>query len=144
MPAICTRDMRLEYEYEADHRDQPEQARPVQASAIRLVEAGFEVTLVEREKFPRHKLCGEFISPECLLHFEDLGVRERNARPRWASILRKHVFYEPWAEALKVSKYMVQRTGGAALSLSRAEIGLQADGTGERPLERTVLEKHER
>ena len=34
----------------------------------------FEVTLIEREKFPRHKLCGEFISPECLMHFAELGV----------------------------------------------------------------------
>ena len=34
-------------------------------AAIRLAQNGFGVTLVEREKFPRQKLCGEFISPEC-------------------------------------------------------------------------------
>ncbi|NOT46704.1 MAG: NAD(P)/FAD-dependent oxidoreductase [Acidobacteria bacterium] len=44
------------------------------SAAIRLADRGFEVTLIEREKFPRHKLCGEFISPECLTHFAELGV----------------------------------------------------------------------
>ncbi len=44
--------------------------------AIRLVRKGFDVVLVEREQFPRHKLCGEFISPECLEHFRDLDVSE--------------------------------------------------------------------
>src|SRR5687767_7519136 len=52
-------------------------AGPAGASlAIRLAASGFEVTLVEREKFPRHKLCGEFVSPECLDHFAELGVLE--------------------------------------------------------------------
>ena len=44
--------------------------------AIRLAAAGHGVTLVEKERFPREKLCGEFISPECFEHFEELGVRE--------------------------------------------------------------------
>src|SRR6476620_2062008 len=50
-------------------------AGPAGASAaIRLAQTGFQVTLVEREKFPREKLCGEFISPECFAHFRALGV----------------------------------------------------------------------
>ena len=44
--------------------------------AIRLAAAGREVVLVERDRFPRHKLCGEFISPECFGHFAELGVLE--------------------------------------------------------------------
>ena len=45
-------------------------AGPAGASlAIRLAQKGFEVVLIEREKFPRQKLCGEFISPECLASF---------------------------------------------------------------------------
>ena len=44
------------------------------AAAIRLVLAGKRVVLIEKEKFPRHKLCGEFISPECLTNFDELGV----------------------------------------------------------------------
>ena len=42
--------------------------------AIRLALRGSKVTLIERDRFPREKLCGEFISPECFRHFEDLGV----------------------------------------------------------------------
>ncbi|MBK9163359.1 MAG: FAD-dependent monooxygenase [Acidobacteria bacterium] len=44
--------------------------------AIRLASAGREVVLIERDRFPRHKLCGEFISPECFGHFAELGVLE--------------------------------------------------------------------
>ena len=34
------------------------------ATAIRLADAGLSVLLVEQKKFPRNKLCGEFVSPE--------------------------------------------------------------------------------
>ena len=52
-------------------------AGPAGASAaIRLANAGRRVLLVEKEKFPRAKLCGEFISPECLEHFRELEVLE--------------------------------------------------------------------
>ena len=52
-------------------------AGPAGASAaIHLAQKGFRITLIERERFPRHKLCGEFITPECLRHFRELGVFE--------------------------------------------------------------------
>ena len=35
------------------------------SAAIRLAAGGLNVLLVEQKKFPRPKLCGEFISPEC-------------------------------------------------------------------------------
>jgi flavin-dependent dehydrogenase len=44
------------------------------SAAIRLARNGLRVLLVEQKKFPRAKLCGEFISPECQRHFENLGV----------------------------------------------------------------------
>lgn len=43
--------------------------------AIRLAQKGLDVTIVEKDRFPREKLCGEFISPECLRHFESIGVK---------------------------------------------------------------------
>ena len=50
---------------------------PAGASAgVHLATRGARVLLLEREKFPRAKLCGEFISPECLEHFARLGVLE--------------------------------------------------------------------
>src|SRR5215212_3082114 len=47
------------------------------SAAIHLASRGARVLLAERERFPREKLCGEFISPECLGHFARLGVIER-------------------------------------------------------------------
>jgi flavin-dependent dehydrogenase len=44
------------------------------SAAIHLARGGLRVLLVEQKKFPRAKLCGEFISPECQAHFEKLGV----------------------------------------------------------------------
>jgi flavin-dependent dehydrogenase len=44
------------------------------SAAIHLGARGVRVLLVEQKKFPRAKLCGEFISPECQDHFEKLGV----------------------------------------------------------------------
>src|SRR5688500_703104 len=47
------------------------------SAAIDLASAGARVLVAERESFPREKLCGEFISPECLAHFGRLGVLGR-------------------------------------------------------------------
>ncbi len=40
-----------------------------------LAQAGRRVLLLEKSRFPRQKLCGEFITPECLNVFDRLGVR---------------------------------------------------------------------
>ena len=47
------------------------------SAAIHLAARGARVLVAEQKKFPREKLCGEFISPECLEHFARLGVLER-------------------------------------------------------------------
>ena len=44
------------------------------SAAIHLAKNNLRVLLVEKKTFPRIKLCGEFISPECIDHFEELGV----------------------------------------------------------------------
>jgi menaquinone-9 beta-reductase len=44
--------------------------------ALRLARAGWSVTLIDRQRFPRPKPCGEFLSPECLPLLEDVGLRE--------------------------------------------------------------------
>jgi menaquinone-9 beta-reductase len=44
------------------------------SAAIHLASHDLKVLLLEQKKFPREKLCGEFISPECLSHFKMLGV----------------------------------------------------------------------
>ncbi|HYE15056.1 MAG TPA: FAD-dependent monooxygenase, partial [Pyrinomonadaceae bacterium] len=66
---------------------------PAGASAgVRLASAGARVLLAEQRRFPRPKLCGEFISPECLAHFARLGVAESMAEARGAEVFET-VFY---------------------------------------------------
>jgi flavin-dependent dehydrogenase len=44
------------------------------ASAIALARKGRQVTLIEREPTPRHKVCGEFLSGEALEDLRALGI----------------------------------------------------------------------
>jgi flavin-dependent dehydrogenase len=44
--------------------------------AADLARRGFAVTIADKKDFPRHKACGEFLSPECRPILRDLGVDE--------------------------------------------------------------------
>lgn len=92
------------------------------SAAIHLARAGASVLLVEQKRFPREKLCGEFISPECIGHFRRLGVLERMIRAGGAE-LTETVFYSERGRKVSVpSAWFNQEHGGAALGLSRAEM----------------------
>lgn len=43
------------------------------AAAITLAQQGWQVALIEAKIYPHHKVCGEFLSPECALLFEALA-----------------------------------------------------------------------
>ncbi|HUR99624.1 MAG TPA: NAD(P)/FAD-dependent oxidoreductase [Pyrinomonadaceae bacterium] len=88
--------------------------------AIRLAQSGFETVLVEKEKFPRQKLCGEFISPECFSHFESLGVLE-NMFDAGGDRITETRFFETRGRSVVVPTSWFGR-GDFALSLSRAEM----------------------
>ena len=90
------------------------------SAAIHLATRGARVLLLEQKKFPRPKLCGEFISPECGAHFERLGVAEAMfaAKP---SQLTDTVFYSRSGRSVRVPSSWFQ-AGGVALGLSRAEM----------------------
>ncbi|NNE33750.1 MAG: NAD(P)/FAD-dependent oxidoreductase [Rhodothermales bacterium] len=45
--------------------------------AIRLALSGCSVTLIEKTAGRKHKLCGEFLSPEVRVSFRELGVLDR-------------------------------------------------------------------
>ncbi|MEP6718684.1 MAG: NAD(P)/FAD-dependent oxidoreductase [bacterium] len=90
------------------------------SAAIRLALNGIRVLLVEEKKFPRAKLCGEFISPECIAHFQQLGVLDQMLSAG-ATSLRETVFYS--ARDYKVAVPSEWFTSGAtALGLSRSEM----------------------
>jgi menaquinone-9 beta-reductase len=48
--------------------------------ALRLARAGVKVALIDPAKFPREKICGEFLSPECWAVFDRLGLTEEIER----------------------------------------------------------------
>lgn len=51
------------------------------AAAISALRRGAAVELFEKSKFPRHRVCGEFLSPEAGVLLDRLGVNWRAANP---------------------------------------------------------------
>ncbi len=43
-------------------------------SAIHLSQKGIDVVLIEKDTYPKHKVCGEYISNEVLPYFDYLGI----------------------------------------------------------------------
>jgi flavin-dependent dehydrogenase len=87
------------------------------SAAIHLARNGINVLLVEQKRFPRAKLCGEFISPECQKHFENLGVAKAMTCAGPAAITET-VFYSARGHHLSVPSSWFGNP--VALGLSRA------------------------
>lgn len=97
-------------------------AGPAGASlAIRLARKNFRVTLIERERFPRQKLCGEFVSPECLRHLRELEVFDSMIAANGERI-SETVFYAANGKSVSVPSRWFNENETGALSLSRAEM----------------------
>ncbi len=111
--------------------------------AIRLALDGFDVTLVDREHFPRHKLCGEFISPESLRYFEALGVKQDILSLGGSRIYRTH-FSDRYGNNFGVPSGFLNGDG-FAIGLSRYEMDKllvdRAKSLGVRVLEGTRVVK---
>jgi flavin-dependent dehydrogenase len=90
------------------------------SAATHLAMRGARVLLAEQKKFPREKLCGEFISPECAVHFERLGVIDRMLAAGPAR-LHETVFYARSGKSVCVPSTWFG-ANGSALGLSRAEM----------------------
>jgi flavin-dependent dehydrogenase len=108
------------------------------SAAIHLALGGARVLLAEQKKFPRAKLCGEFISPECLDYFERLGVMERMREARGIELLETR-FYARGGSSVSVPSEWFGTGHAGALGLSRAEMDqrllLRARETGVDVLE---------
>ena len=90
------------------------------SAAIRLALNGARVLLLEEKTFPRAKLCGEFISPECIKHFQQLGVMDQMLAAG-AHALRETVFYSARGHQVAVPSEWFA-AGATALGLSRREM----------------------
>ncbi len=58
-------------------------------AAIHLTKFGFKIILIEKNEYPRHKVCGEYISNEVLPYFKGLGIEISDLKP---SIISKMEF----------------------------------------------------
>ncbi len=94
------------------------------SAAIHLAARGARVLLAEQKKFPRPKLCGEFISPECLEHFERLGVAHQMMDAGGAE-LTETLFYSRSGKSLNVPSEWFGSGRTGALGLSRAEMDVR-------------------
>ncbi|HKS26561.1 MAG TPA: NAD(P)/FAD-dependent oxidoreductase [Pyrinomonadaceae bacterium] len=91
------------------------------SAAIHLSQKGARVLVIEQKSFPREKLCGEFISPECIAHFERLGVAEKMMAAGGAPLVET-VFYSARGRKVSVPSVWFGEGRGSALGLSRAEM----------------------
>lgn len=87
------------------------------SAAIRLAGAGLSVVLIEQKQFPRDKLCGEFISPECLTHFAEMGI---DLGATGGVPIEETIFYTQGGRSVKVPSGWLGRAGASALGLSRS------------------------
>nr|WP_314840396.1 NAD(P)/FAD-dependent oxidoreductase [uncultured Flavobacterium sp.] len=56
-------------------------------AAIHLSKIGLQVTVIEKNSFPKHKVCGEYISNEVLPYFNWLGLDLSHLNPTHINIL---------------------------------------------------------
>ena len=105
------------------------------SAAIRLARLGRSVLLVDKADFPRHKLCGEFVSPECIDHLEELGVGAELACLDLPNNTRT-VFYSSTGRSLRVANRWLARNSRDSIGLSRFELDRilleQAQASGAR------------
>lgn len=89
--------------------------------AIRLAQKNLDVLVIERDKFPRHKLCGEFVSPECIAHFEDLGVSD-SMKEIGGDAISETRFFSQRGKSVSIPSDWFSGGGKGALGISRAEM----------------------
>jgi flavin-dependent dehydrogenase len=87
------------------------------SAAIHLAQRDVSVLLLEKRVFPRPKLCGEFISPECIQHFERLGVAMQ-MQASHPALIKETFFYSSRGRKTVVPSSWFGEA--AALGLSRA------------------------
>lgn len=97
-------------------------AGPAGASAAALLAMNRRrVLLLEKSRFPRHKLCGEFITPECLEVFDRLGVRRRML-DAGARYIRRWTIFSPDGRGIDVPMEWIADGHPHAIGLTRSRM----------------------
>jgi menaquinone-9 beta-reductase len=88
-----------------------------------LAREGLRALLLEKSRFPREKLCGEFITPECLNVFDRLGVSERMF-DAGAKTIDQWTIFAPDGQGVDVPMGWIADGHNHAISISRARMDL--------------------
>jgi flavin-dependent dehydrogenase len=88
-----------------------------------LARAGLRVLLLEKSRFPREKVCGEFITPDCLNVFDHLGVREQ-IFDAGAKIIDQWTLFAPDGRGVDVPMEWIADGHRHAIGISRARMDL--------------------
>ncbi|MEY2977347.1 MAG: NAD(P)/FAD-dependent oxidoreductase [Prochlorotrichaceae cyanobacterium] len=87
------------------------------STAIQLAQRGHQVLLLEQQRYPTHKLCGEFLSVEVLATFDFLGISEAVEKAGAVPIHRSLV-------TTTTGQSFASSLPGVALGLSRYHLDL--------------------
>lgn len=79
--------------------------------------------LLEKSRFPREKVCGEFITPDCLSVFDRLGARERMF-DAGAKIVDRWTLFAPDGRGVDVPMEWIADGHRHAIGISRARMDL--------------------
>ena len=52
-------------------------------AAIHLSKIGLKVIVIEKNEFPKHKVCGEYVSNEVVSYFNYLGINTNDLKPTY-------------------------------------------------------------
>jgi menaquinone-9 beta-reductase len=88
-----------------------------------LAREGLRVLLLEKSRFPREKLCGEFITPDCLNVFDRLGVSEL-IFDAGAKIIDQWTLFSPDGRGVAVPMEWIADGHRHAIGISRARMDL--------------------
>jgi flavin-dependent dehydrogenase len=91
------------------------------AVSIFTAQRGYRILLLEKSRFPREKLCGEFITPECLNLFERLDV-QGPMLDAGARTISKWIFFAPDGFGIEIPIEWIAHGHQYAISLSRAKM----------------------
>ncbi|OMF22541.1 monooxygenase [Paenibacillus sp. FSL H8-0548] len=115
------------------------------SAAKALADKGWETLLLDRQSFPRHKVCGEFLSPEAQSTLQALGLGDSIAELGHSELERVRLIFENGAEvdmalpgkAWGISRYSLDAAlhqaaaqAGAALQTGRTVTSVRATDRG--------------
>lgn len=112
-----------------------------------LADHGWDTVLIDRKSFPRHKVCGEFLSPESLAMFRKLGLREAVTSLKPSAIHRTRLFLSRGkpleitlpGTAYGVSRYQLDSALHHAVVRSGVQVETETTVTSVKPCDQGYL-----